>query len=53
MMTTGESKEGTLIPERHKHIKLTLSVENMGQVRWWVDMSYNTHENFRARQVHL
>ena len=24
-----------------KHIKLTLCVDNLGQIRWWVDTSHN------------
>jgi hypothetical protein len=25
-------------------MKLTLCVDNLGQIRWWVDASYNVHE---------
>ena len=28
-----------------KHMKLTLSVDEMSVIRWWVDASYNAHED--------
>ncbi len=28
-----------------KHIKLSLSVDDMSVIRWWVDASYNAHED--------
>ena len=31
------------------HMKLKLSVENMGMVQWWVDASYNVHEDCRGQ----
>ncbi|KAL3804532.1 hypothetical protein HJC23_002571 [Cyclotella cryptica] len=31
------------------HMKLKLSVENMGMVKWWVDASYNAHEDCRGQ----
>ncbi len=31
------------------HMKLKLSVENMGMVQWWVDTSYNVHEDCRGQ----
>jgi hypothetical protein len=32
-----------------KHMKLTLCVDNLGQVRWWVDSSYNVHEDCKGQ----
>ena len=32
-----------------KHMKLTLSVDNLGVIRWWVDASYNTHADCRGQ----
>ena len=32
-----------------KHMKLTLSVDNLQQIRWWVDASYNVHEDCKGQ----
>ena len=32
-----------------KHLKLTLVVDNMGVIRWWVDASYNAHEDCKGQ----
>jgi hypothetical protein len=32
-----------------KHMKLTLSVEDMSVICWWVDASYNAHEDCRGQ----
>jgi hypothetical protein len=32
-----------------KHMKLTLTVDRMGVIRWWVDASYNAHEDCRGQ----
>eukprot|EP00804_Cyclotella_cryptica_P002560 CCRYP_010401-RA/>CCRYP_010401-RA protein AED:0.15 eAED:0.13 QI:0/0/0/0.5/1/1/8/0/1350 len=32
-----------------KHMKLTLSVDNLSQIKWWVDASYNTHEDCKGQ----
>jgi hypothetical protein len=31
-----------------KYIKLTLSVSDLNNIRWWVDASYNTHEDCKG-----
>ena len=31
------------------YLKLTLSVDNLGFIRWWVDASYNAHEDCRGQ----
>jgi hypothetical protein len=31
-----------------KHMKLTLSVDTLSVIRWWVDASYNVHEDCRG-----
>lgn len=30
-------------------MKLTLSVENIDVIRWWVDASYNTHDDCKGQ----
>jgi hypothetical protein len=32
-----------------KHMKLTLCVDNLGLIQWWVDASYNVHEDCRGQ----
>eukprot|EP00956_Cyclotella_meneghiniana_P035517 scaffold115573_cov38-Cyclotella_meneghiniana.AAC.1 len=32
-----------------KHLKLTLSVDKLGVIRWWVDASYNVHDDCRGQ----
>jgi hypothetical protein len=32
-----------------KHMKLTLCFVNLGQVCWWVDVSYNVHEDCKGQ----
>jgi hypothetical protein len=32
-----------------RHMKLTLSVENLNFIRWWVDASYNVHDDCRGQ----
>jgi hypothetical protein len=32
-----------------RHMKLTLCVDNLGQIRWWVDASYNVHEDCKGQ----
>ena len=32
-----------------KHMTLTLSVHDLGQIRWWVDSSYNIHEDCKGQ----
>ena len=29
-------------------MKLTLSVDDMGVIQWWVDASYTTHPDFKG-----
>ncbi len=31
-----------------KYMKLTLSVSDLNNIRWWVDASYNTHEDCKG-----
>ena len=31
------------------HMKLKLSVENLGIIRWWVDASYNVHDDCKGQ----
>jgi hypothetical protein len=31
-----------------KHMKLTLSVDSLSTIRWWVDASYNVHDDCRG-----
>jgi hypothetical protein len=31
-----------------RHMKLTLSVDDMGVIQWWVDASYTTHPDFKG-----
>jgi hypothetical protein len=31
------------------HMKLTLSVQDMSTIRWWVDSSYNVHEDCKGQ----
>jgi hypothetical protein len=32
-----------------KHMKLTLTVDNLSIIRWWVDASYNVHEDCKGQ----
>eukprot|EP00804_Cyclotella_cryptica_P018597 CCRYP_011397-RA/>CCRYP_011397-RA protein AED:0.44 eAED:0.44 QI:0/0/0/1/0/0/2/0/172 len=32
-----------------KHMKLTLSVNGISTIRWWVDSSYNVHDDCRGQ----
>jgi hypothetical protein len=32
-----------------KHMKLTLTIDDLSQVKWWVDASYNTHEDCKGQ----
>eukprot|EP00804_Cyclotella_cryptica_P025815 CCRYP_002684-RA/>CCRYP_002684-RA protein AED:0.47 eAED:0.47 QI:0/0/0/1/0/0/2/0/63 len=32
-------------------MKLTLSVGNLRQIKWWVNASYNTHDNCKGQTV--
>eukprot|EP00956_Cyclotella_meneghiniana_P028301 scaffold65295_cov71-Cyclotella_meneghiniana.AAC.14 len=32
-----------------KHMKLTLTVDKLGVIRWWVDASYNVHDDCRGQ----
>ena len=32
-----------------KHMKLTLSVEDMSVIHWWVDASYNVHKDYHGQ----
>ena len=32
-----------------KYMRLTLSMENLGIIKWWVDASYNVHEDCRGQ----
>jgi hypothetical protein len=32
-----------------KHMKLTLSVDDLQQIQWWVDASYNVHEDCKGQ----
>eukprot|EP00804_Cyclotella_cryptica_P021177 CCRYP_001489-RB/>CCRYP_001489-RB protein AED:0.45 eAED:0.38 QI:0/-1/0/1/-1/0/1/0/491 len=32
-----------------KHMKLTLTIDNLNQVKWWVDASYNTHDDCKGQ----
>ena len=32
-----------------KHMKLTLSIDNLGQIRWWVDASHNVDEDCKGQ----
>ena len=32
-----------------KHMKLTLSVEDLGVIKWWVDASYNAHGDCKGQ----
>jgi hypothetical protein len=32
-----------------KHMKLTLSVDDLQQIQWWVDASYNMHEDCKGQ----
>jgi hypothetical protein len=32
-----------------KHLRLRLSVDNLGVIRWWVDASYNVHEDCKGQ----
>jgi hypothetical protein len=32
-----------------RHMKLTLSVDNLSLIRWWVDASYNVHEDCKGQ----
>ena len=31
-----------------KYMKLTLNVSDLNNIRWWVDASYNTHEDCKG-----
>ena len=32
-----------------KHLRLRLTVEDLGVIRWWVDASYNVHEDCKGQ----
>jgi hypothetical protein len=32
-----------------RHMKLTLCVDNLGQIKWWVGASYNVHEDCKGQ----
>ena len=31
-----------------KYMKLIISVYSLSIVKWWIDVSYNTHDNFKT-----
>ena len=45
----GKSKRVLRYLKGAKYMKLTLSVEDMSVICWWVDASYNAHEDFRGQ----
>ena len=38
-----EAKKGPEVSKRDKYLKFTLSVENLGMLKWYVDDSHNVH----------
>ena len=31
------------------YLKLTLAVDNIGFIKWWVDASYNVHQDCKSQ----